>query len=92
MRPLDPPAPALTLRPLSSVDAPALQAVYQAGADFFIDRGGAIVIAPQFVGASGFCHGEATVHDGQTQWTIDRAGAASGPRAPYVPAADPCAE
>jgi hypothetical protein len=58
----------------------------------FIDRGGAIVIAPQFVGASGFCHGEATVHDGQTQWTIDRAGAASGPRAPYVPAADPCGE
>lgn len=58
----------------------------------FIDRGGAIVIAPQFVDASGFCHGAAMVHDGQTQWTIDRAGAALGPRAPYVPAADPCAE
>jgi GNAT superfamily N-acetyltransferase len=37
----DLPAPPLTLRPLSSVDAPALQAVYQASADFFLDRGGA---------------------------------------------------
>ncbi len=35
------PAPPLTLRPLNPVDAPALQAVYQAGADFFLDRGGA---------------------------------------------------
>ncbi len=41
MTPLDLPAPALTLRPLSLSDAPALQAVYQAGADFFINRGGA---------------------------------------------------
>jgi GNAT superfamily N-acetyltransferase len=35
------PAPSLTLRPLSPVDAPALQAVYQASPDFFLDRGGA---------------------------------------------------
>lgn len=41
MRPLEPPAPPLTLRPLSPVDAAALQAVYQASADFFLDRGGA---------------------------------------------------
>ncbi len=35
------PAPPLTLRPLSPTDAPALQAVYQASADFFASRGGA---------------------------------------------------
>lgn len=58
----------------------------------FIDRGGAIVIAPRFVDATGFCHGQAMVHDGHAQWTIDRAGAAVGPRRPYVPAADPCGD
>lgn len=57
----------------------------------FIDRGGAIVIPPQFADASGFCHGRATVHDGKEQWTIDRSGSAVAPRAPYVPEADPCA-
>ena len=57
----------------------------------FIDRGGAIVIAPQFADAAGFCHGQAMVHDGKEQWTIDRRGAAVGPRSPYVPEADPCA-
>lgn len=41
MRPLDSPAPPLTLRPLVPSDAPALQAVYQASADFFLDRSGA---------------------------------------------------
>jgi RimJ/RimL family protein N-acetyltransferase len=41
VRPPDSPAPPLTLRPLSTLDAPALQAVYQASADFFLDRGGA---------------------------------------------------
>lgn len=41
MRPLDSPSPPLTLRPLSPVDGPALQAVYRASADFFLDRGGA---------------------------------------------------
>jgi GNAT superfamily N-acetyltransferase len=41
MRPLEPPAPPLTLRPLNLVDAPALQAVYQASAHFFLDRSGA---------------------------------------------------
>lgn len=41
MIPLGSPAPPLTLRPLSPVDAPALQATYQASADFFLDRGGA---------------------------------------------------
>lgn len=35
------PVPPLTLQPLSPVDGPALRAVYQAGADFFIDRVGA---------------------------------------------------
>jgi len=34
------PAPPLTLRPLSPVDALALEAVYQASTDFFLDRGG----------------------------------------------------
>lgn len=62
-----------------------------AGRVGFLDRGGAVVIAPQFVDAAGFCHGAATVHDGREQWTIDRAGQAIGPRAPYVPTADPCA-
>lgn len=38
---LQPPSPPLTLRPLSPVDAPALQTVYHAGADFFLGRGGA---------------------------------------------------
>lgn len=38
---LDSPAPPLTLRPLSLTDGPALQAVYQASADFFRDRAGA---------------------------------------------------
>lgn len=32
-------APPLTLRPLSLADAPALQTVYQASAEFFLDRG-----------------------------------------------------
>lgn len=41
MRPFDSPAPPLTLQPLSPVDAPDLQAVYQASADFFLDRAGA---------------------------------------------------
>jgi GNAT superfamily N-acetyltransferase len=41
VRPPDSPAPPLTLRPLSPVDGPALQAVYQASADFFLARGGA---------------------------------------------------
>lgn len=41
MRPFDSPAPPLTLRPLSPVDAPDLQTVYQASADFFVSSSGA---------------------------------------------------
>lgn len=41
MRPPSPPAPPLTLRPLSPADAPTLQAVYQTSAGFFLDRSGA---------------------------------------------------
>ena len=41
MRTLAPSAPPLTLRPLSPTDAPALQAVYQASADFFLACRGA---------------------------------------------------
>lgn len=47
MKRLDPPAPPLTVRPLSPSDGPALQAVYQASADFFLDRTGAPVDADQ---------------------------------------------
>ena len=38
----------------------------------YLDRTGAIAIAPQFAGAMGFCHGRATVHDGTSEWEIDR--------------------
>jgi RimJ/RimL family protein N-acetyltransferase len=41
VRPLASPAPPLTLRPLSPVDAPALETVYQGSADFFIGHGSA---------------------------------------------------
>lgn len=57
----------------------------------FLDRTGVIVIAPQFAGASGFCHGQATVHDGRETWEIDRAGKAVTARRPYVDGGDPCA-
>lgn len=49
MRHLDSPTPPLTLRPLNSSDAPALQAVYGAGADFFVSNGGATPPADQAV-------------------------------------------
>jgi GNAT superfamily N-acetyltransferase len=55
------PVPPLTLRPLSTLDAPALQAVYQAGADFFLDRGG----APPESGQSGADLAAAAAEDGR---------------------------
>jgi len=58
----------------------------------FLDRGGAVVIAPQFVGATGFCHGVATVNDGREQWDIDRSGQVVSARQPYVPEDDPCGD
>lgn len=41
------PAPPLTLRPLSLSDAPALQAIYAASADFFLEASGAPCSADQ---------------------------------------------
>lgn len=58
----------------------------------YLDRAGAIVIAPQFAGATGFCHGHATVHDVTSEWEIDRAGKPSSAKRPHVEVADPCGE
>jgi len=58
----------------------------------YLDRTGAIEIAPQFAGAMGFCHGRATVHDGTSEWEIDRTGKPLGAKRPHVEAADPCGE
>lgn len=46
----------------------------------YIARDGTIVIEPRFAGATSFCHGIATVHDGAQEWEIDRSGAAVGAR------------
>ena len=40
----------------------------------------------------GFCHGRATVHDGTSEWEIDRTGKPLGAKRPHVEAADPCGE
>jgi GNAT superfamily N-acetyltransferase len=61
VRPPDSPAPPLTLRPLSTLDAPALQAVYQASADYFLDRGG----APPDPGQAGADLAAAAAEDGR---------------------------
>jgi len=58
----------------------------------FIDRTGAIVIAPQFAGATGFCHGRASVHDGASEWEIDPTGKAVTAKRPHVEERDPCGE
>lgn len=58
----------------------------------FLDRTGAIVIAPQFAGAMSFCRGQATVHDGTSAWEIDRAGQAITAKRPHVAEADPCGD
>ena len=42
MKRIDPSAPPLTLRPLNATDAPALQAVYAAAADYFQRAGSAL--------------------------------------------------
>jgi GNAT superfamily N-acetyltransferase len=49
------------LRPLSAADGPALQAVYQASADFFLDRGG----APPDPGQAGADLAAAAAEDGR---------------------------
>lgn len=58
----------------------------------FIDRTGAIVIAPQFVEARSFCHGQASVHDGTDEWEIDRSGKAVSARRPHTADSDPCGD
>ena len=61
--------------------------------DFAYEFGpGGVAIPPQFAGAMGFCHGRATVHDGSSEWEIDRTGKPLGAKRPHVEAADPCAE